>query len=131
MPFDGKVFERQNLLLTKLDAVMGLLDSPDKWCRGQLRTTDGRHCIMGALVDVDGVSMLMEPILGAARELTGKWHWRVESFNDHAKTDHPLVIAVLARARENIALGKVVPARPPTAAQRVRMFCGALARLGK
>ena len=129
MPFDGSEFDQRFLMLAKLDDVIDLLDVEDKWCQGQLRANDRKRCIMGALVDIDAVSILTRPILEAARELTGKAHSRVERFNDHPKTDHRLVLAALTRARENIVLGKVAPVRSVMVARRVRMFYAALARL--
>lgn len=129
MPFDGREFEQSNLMLEKLDSVIDLLSSEDKWCKYQVRTNDGRRCIMGVLIDVDGAALLADPILAAARELTGKSHGRVERFNDHRKTDHRLVLAVLRRARENLLLGKMTSGRTPTVARRVRTFYAALARL--
>ena len=129
MPFDGREFEQSNLMLEKLDSVIDLLSSEDKWCKYQVRTNDGRRCIMGVLIDVDGAALLADPILAAARELTGKSHGRVERLNDHRKTDHRLVLAVLRRARENLLLGKMTSGRTPTVARRVRTFYAALARL--
>jgi len=130
MPFDGKEFGQRCVMIDKLDRVIDLLATEDRWCKRQLRTNDGRRCLMGALIDVRAESMLAHPILAAARELTGRSYGRVEQFNDHSKTDHTVIAAALKRARENLLLGKVAPVSTITVAHRVRSFYAALARLG-
>jgi hypothetical protein len=129
MPFDGREFDQRRVMLEKLDGVIDLLGSEDRWCKHRLRSNDGRRCIMGALMDVDAISILTQPILAAAHELTGKSYSHIERFNDHTKTDYRLVSATLRRARENITLGKTAPAPSMTVARRVRIFSAALARL--
>jgi hypothetical protein len=43
MPFDGVGFASD-------DQVISLLATPDKWCKGQFNTPDGRYCIRGAIM---------------------------------------------------------------------------------
>ncbi len=130
MPFDGTEFGRRDRMLGKLDHVIDLLRSENKWCKQQLRTRNGRRCILGALADADAESLLSSAILNAARELTGRSYGRIDRFNDHPKTDHRLVLATLDRTRNNILLGKITPVRTVTVARRVRTFYSSLARLG-
>lgn len=128
MPFDGVGFV-SNDPLHKIDAVIDLLSTPDKWCKGALRSHDGRYCIRGAVRAVDAVDALEPMILRAIGEVAGKRFRRIESFNDHPNTSHDQVIAVLHRAREHICAGAsaVVVERPAaTAASRVAAWRGAL-----
>jgi hypothetical protein len=46
-----------------------------------------------------GPSTLQSAVLLAINEVTGRYYWRIESFNDHPDTDHAQVLEVLARAR--------------------------------
>jgi hypothetical protein len=109
MPFDGIGFVRNDPLL-KIDAVIDLLSTPDKWCKGALRSHDGRYCIRGAVRAVDAADALEPAILLAIGEVAGRRFRRIESFNDHPCTSHDQVIAVLHRAREHIAAGTPVAA---------------------
>src|SRR5262249_20600752 len=79
--------------------VIGLLAAPDKWCQGNYKTPDGRYCIRGAIVTVEGANNLRPIVLQAIREVTGKHYFRIESFNDHADTNHAQVVQVLMLAR--------------------------------
>jgi hypothetical protein len=106
MPFDGVGFATHDSL-QKIDAVIDLLESPDKWCKGALRSHDGRYCIRGAVRAVDAADLLEPTILHAIGEVAGKRFRRIESFNDHPNTSHEQVIAVLSRARDNIMAGRV------------------------
>jgi hypothetical protein len=131
MPFDGKEFARRDLMLGKLDGVINLLRAEERWCKQQLRTIDGRRCILGALADMDAEALLAGAILEAAREVTGRPYCRIEHFNDHPKTDHRLVVAVLEQARENILSGGAIAVRSPAAARLLPVFYAGLAILGK
>jgi hypothetical protein len=99
----------------KIDKVINLLATPDRWCKGTLRTHDGRHCIRGAIMAVDGVGTLQPVVLRAINEVTGRHYRRIESFNDHPDTVHAQVVEVLARARIDMAAGHLatIRARPP------------------
>lgn len=107
MPFDGVGFAGYESL-QKIDAVIDLLATPDKWCKGALRSHDGRYCIRGAVRAVDGADLLEPAILQAIGEVAGKRFRRIESFNDHPNTSHEQIIAVLDRARDNIISGRTV-----------------------
>ncbi|HTV87607.1 MAG TPA: hypothetical protein VME41_01200 [Stellaceae bacterium] len=129
MPFDGVGFV-SNDPLYKIDAVIDLLATPDKWCKGALRSHDGRYCIRGAVRAVDAADVLEPTILQAIGEVAGKRFRRIESFNDHPNTSHEQVIAVLSRARERINAGIPVTADAAAAASASRMAAWRGAVLG-
>lgn len=104
MPFDGVGFVSGECL-QKLDAMIDLVGVPERWCKGTLRTGDGRYCLRGAIIEVGGAGILEVPILGAVRDVTRQRCSRIESFNDDLQTNHQLVYAVLLRARENVLAG--------------------------
>lgn len=105
MPFDGKGCETQINALDKIDKVIDLLATPDRWCKGELRSSDGRRCIIGAIAEVDGRTALNVPILHAIAQVTGQTYRRIEIFNDDERTTHEVVLQVLHHARQNILLG--------------------------
>jgi hypothetical protein len=109
MPFDGVGFVSDESL-QKIDAVIDLLATPDKWCKGALRSHDGRYCIRGAVRAVDAADVLEPTILQSIGEIAGKRFRRIESFNDHPNTSHEQVLAVLGRTRETISAGRRVAA---------------------
>ena len=104
MPFDGLGFVADESV-RKLDAVIDLLGTPDRWCKGALRSHDGRYCIRGAIRAVDGAELLEPAILQAIGQVAGRRFRRIEAFNDHPNTGPDQVIAVLSRGRRNIAVG--------------------------
>lgn len=98
MPLDGfELFE--DPLLAKLRQVECLLATEDQWCKGRLYDRKGRHCLVGAISQVDGRQALTRPITRAVREVSGKHYWRIETFNDDPNTSHRDVLRVLQRAR--------------------------------
>ena len=105
MPFDGTGYEGRIEALDKVDKVIDLLAREDRWCKQQLRSYDGRRCILGAMMAADATIALKEPILLAIKQVTGRDYLRIEMFNDHPLTTHGLVIRVLHQARENIVHG--------------------------
>jgi len=107
MPFDGVGFITHESL-DRLDAVVELIGTPDRWCKGALRSHDGRYCIRGAVRAVDGAELLEPAILQAVVEVAGRRFRRVEAFNDHPNASHDQIVAVLSRARDNIIAGKPV-----------------------
>lgn len=109
MPFDGTRYEDRNPALDKMDRVIDLLSDERRWCKKQLRSPDGRYCIMGAIQVRDAVTELKAPILLAIEQVTGHIR-RIEDFNDHPTTTHALVMRVLCQARANIINGT---RRPP------------------
>src|ERR1700680_4836093 len=116
MPFDGVGYISSEPL-HKIDAVIDLLSTPDKWCKGALRSHDGRYCIRGAVMSVGATEALEPMILHAIGEVAGRRFRRIESFNDYPNTTHEQVVAVLQRARDNMAGGGL---RPGGAAGRGR-----------
>lgn len=70
MPFDGTGFIGSDRL-SRIDAVIQLIGTPDKWCKGRRRTRDGRFCIYGALVEANALN-LSTAILHAVQEVTGE-----------------------------------------------------------
>jgi hypothetical protein len=107
MPFDGVGFVTHESL-GKLDQVIDLIGTSDRWCKGALRSHDGRYCIRGAVRAVDGAELLEPAILQAVVEVAGRRFRRIEAFNDHPNTSHDQIVAVLSRARDNIIAGKPV-----------------------
>ena len=124
MPFDGVGFAFDDRV-SKVEKVIDLLATPDKWCKGNLKTPDGRYCIRGAIMAVDGADCLRPIVLRAIREVTGKHYHVIESFNDNINTDHPQVIGVLMRARDHLVAAQIMGSRcttsTPTTSWRVRL----------
>jgi hypothetical protein len=107
MPFDGTNFGGRIDALDKMDKVIDLLSREDRWCKQQLRSYDGRRCILGAMMAADATISLKEPVLLAIKQVTGRDYLRIEMFNDHPLTTHSLVVRVLNQARENIITGAI------------------------
>src|ERR1051325_10619217 len=101
MPFDGAGFG-YNESLQKLDTVIDLLETPDRWCKGAMRSHDGRYCIRGAIRAVSGSDVLEPAILQAISQVAARLFRRIEAFNDRPQTTHDQVVSVLARARSNL-----------------------------
>jgi len=99
MPFDGVGFPIDDRV-SKIDQVIDLLATPNRWCKAQFKTHDGRYCIRGAIMAVEGADFLKPIMLQAIREVTGERYLRIESFNDHPYTRHAQVLRVLMRARQ-------------------------------
>ena len=120
MPFDGVGFVVDESA-QKIDAVIDLLGTPDRWCKGALRSHDGRYCIRGAIRADNGAELLEPAILQAIGQVAGRRFRRIEAFNDHPNTSHDQVVAVLSRARRNI---EAVPTQ--SAATRLRQPAASL-----
>ena len=106
MPFDGTDLKlAENHPLATLGELERLLASEERWCKGKLRDSNGRHCLAGAMQAVNARQMLEPIVLRAAREVGQKHYWRVELFNDDPRTTHAEVLRVLRCARENIITG--------------------------
>ncbi len=106
MPFDG-TGAFSDLRVQKLDRVLTLLSSPSRWCKGAERNRAGQYCIRGALIAVGAWELLHPAIAEAIPQVVGRTFHRIEEFNDHPKTRHSDVVAVLRRARENLAAGSI------------------------
>ena len=117
MPFDGVGFVVDESV-DKLDSVIDLLGTPDRWCKGALRSHDGRYCIRGAIRAVNGAELLEPAILQAIGEVAGRRFRRIESFNDYPNTTHEQVVSVLQRARDNMAGGVAQKMWLPNAGQQ-------------
>lgn len=107
MPFDGRSFEGQLGAIDKMDQVIDLLSREERWCKGRLRTDDGRRCIVGAIQDAQAAIELTRPIMLAIQQVAGSRYSGIEAFNDHRATSHAQVMEVLHQARINVMNGVV------------------------
>jgi hypothetical protein len=125
VPFDPANQELRLIALEKIERVIDLLGEPESWCKGALKTGDGRMCILGAVRAADAELLLYAPILRAVREVTGNAYRHIEKFNDSWLTSHTLVLDVLERVRDELAVGvaaepvRVQPPEPPGPASRL------------
>jgi hypothetical protein len=133
MPLDGTdlgLFEQHPL--AKLGAVESLLATEQQWCKGKMRDSDGRHCLVGAMQAAEARHVLEPIILRAARQVGGKYYWRVEFFNDDPRTTHADVLHVLRLARENIIAEMIGGDQrrpwPKRFAQAIRALCSGSVR---
>jgi hypothetical protein len=131
MPFDGTGYEARIDALDKIDKVIDLLAREDRWCKQQLRSYDGRRCILGAMMAADATVALKEPILLAIRQVTGRDYLRIEMFNDHPLTTHGLMLRVLHQARDNVLRGVTERPTHTTPAPTVSRWAGAMRPLAK
>ena len=113
MPFDeGRYCERDDPL-KKLDKVIALLVTEDRWCKFFGLSGDGRRCLWGALWAEDAAAILEAPVLRAVRQVTGFPFESIDAFNDHPATTHATVLTVLHRVRQDLS-----PMSPPTSRSR-------------
>jgi hypothetical protein len=105
MPFDGSATEMPRIAIDKIDRIVALLHSRDRWCQGAMEREGGTRCIVGAMRAVHAELLLERPILHAIRQVTGRDYRRIESFNDSEATTHAVVLRVLAAARETLGKG--------------------------
>jgi len=131
MPFDGRLNQGRFDAVEKLDRVVDLLATADRWCKGALVTREGRRCIVGAMQAVDAVGVLRRPVLLAIQEVTGRPYMSIEFFNDCASTTHALVLDVLARTRADLISGAIAWEAPPAPPRGVCARLGMLLRLGR
>jgi hypothetical protein len=106
MPFDGLTFSDQEAL-DKIERVIDLISTPAKWCKGSERNRAGQYCIRGAMIAAGALDILEPVVLQSIHEMAGRHFRRIEEFNDHPRTTHSQVIAVLDRARTKIIEGKI------------------------
>jgi|SRR5215469_4290045 len=116
MPFDGAGFPA-NEYLQKIDTVIDLLGTPERWGKGSFRTRDGRYCLRGAIRSFDKTEVLGPVVLDAIKQVTGHNYYNIERFNDRHSTNHAIVVTVLTKARENIVTGRF----PMTATSAIRL----------
>ncbi len=102
MPFDDNRHYVSGDALEKIDKVTALLATEDRWCKFFAESGDGRRCLWGAMRAEDAVSVLEPSILDAIRQVTGRLHRCIDTFNDHPATTHALVLTVLHQARRNM-----------------------------
>jgi hypothetical protein len=127
MPLDGTDLGLfGNHPLAKLGAVESLLATEQQWCKGKMRDSDGRHCLVGAMQTAEARQMLEPIILRAARQVGGKYYWRIEFFNDDPRTTHGDVLRVLRLARENIIAEMIEGDQPRPWRERVAQALRAL-----
>jgi hypothetical protein len=98
MPLDGSELFA-NPTIAKLWEVECLLATEDQWCKGRLHDRKGRHCLVGAISEVNARQELTRPLIRAIKEVSGKHYWRIESYNDDPNTNHQDVLRVLHSAR--------------------------------
>jgi len=67
MPFDGVRWEGRIDALGKMDKVIDLLARQDRWCKRELRSYDGRRCILGAMMAADATIVLGAPMCRQSR----------------------------------------------------------------
>ena len=113
MPFDPADQELRLIALEKVERVIALLDDRERWCKGALRTDDGRMCILGAVRAANAELVLYARILRAIREVTGNAYRHIETFNDSWLTSHALVLDVLDHVRAELELGVVAQKPQP------------------
>lgn len=102
MPFDDLMLEEQSDALAKIDKVIALLATEDKWCKFFAESSDGRRCLWGTIWAEGATSIVEKPVLDAIRQVTGEHHWQIDTFNDHPTTMHAAILEVLHQARCNI-----------------------------
>lgn len=130
MPYDGSTYHNPEIpSLDGINKVIELLGDERKWCKQQLRSSDGRHCILGAMKAADATLALKQSILAAIKQVTGRDYRRIDAFNDHPKTTHPMVMKVLNTARENIIAEAAGGWATPAPQRAVRVAKGALAKM--
>lgn len=105
MPFDGQEYGRTTDALHKIEGVIDLLATAERWCKNRLESEDGRRCILGAMKVMGVDYTLYRPVLRAITDVTGRKYRRIEHFNDDPRTTHPCVLQVLHRARELVEIG--------------------------
>jgi hypothetical protein len=106
MPFDG-AGSFGDVRLQKIDRVIDLLRTPNRWCKGTERNRAGQYCIRGALIAVGGWELLQPVIADTIPEVSGRRFRRIEEFNDDPHTTHSDVVEVLQRTRQRIVAGSL------------------------
>jgi hypothetical protein len=102
MPFDEDRHHERSDALEKVDKVIALLSTEDRWCKFFGESSDGRRCLWGAMWAEDAVTVLEPPVLRAIERVTGCRYESIDAFNDAAATTHAMVLAVLRQARRDL-----------------------------
>src|SRR6516165_8241503 len=102
MPFDEGRYREPNDTLEKLDKVIALLATEDRWCKFFGLSSDGRRCLWGALWAEDAAALLEVPVLRAIRQVTGFLYESIAALNNHAPTPHSTFLPVLNGARKDL-----------------------------
>lgn len=92
MPFDAS--PQTNTVADVLRRARALIDSPEKWCKGAMRTEDGRRCIFGAIDDAAGRLAIDESHLFS--RATGIRN--IAEWNNAPERTHAEVLAAFDRA---------------------------------
>lgn len=77
-------------------AVRAKIDTPEKWCKGDFSTPDGRHCLAGAalaVISAEGMPSCIEP--SVAKILGFKVMHDITQWNDAPERTHAEVLARL------------------------------------
>jgi hypothetical protein len=101
MPFDDDRHDERSDALAKIDKVIALLATEDRWCKFFAESSDGRRCLWGAIWAEDAATVLNAPILDAIKEVAGRHYESIDAFNDHPATTHATILKVLHQARRN------------------------------
>ena len=78
MQFDGVGLGFDDRMY-KIDRVINLLATRERWCKGRLSTYHGRHCIRGALLEANRLGTLGLIVLRAINEVTGRHYRAIEN----------------------------------------------------
>ena len=111
MPFDDDRHDERSDALAKMDKVIALLATEDRWCKFFAESSNGRRCLWGAIWAEDAAMILNAPILDAIKQVAGRHYESIDAFNDHPATTHATVLKVLHQARRNIRSAMQSPAR--------------------
>ena len=112
MPFDGTQLTPHLDAVAKLDKVIAFIDTPDKWCKQQLRNSRGQRCMLGAIAAAgaaanetvtNAIKLAIKDVVGPTRSYV-----KIEMFNDSPLTTHADVMRALMRARELLMAGRPV-----------------------
>ena len=104
MPVYDDRYRERNGAIEKLDKVIALIATEDRWCKFFALSSDGRRCLWGALWAEDAAPVLEAPVLQAVTQVTGCRYESIDAFNDHPATTHATVLAVLHQTRQNLRM---------------------------
>lgn len=116
MPFDDAILRVTCPEIEFLDEMVNVLSSPRKWLKHGLESDDGsRHCILGAMDEVavgmarstDCANSVRDALVNAV----GPFFDEIDAFNDHRRTKHKDVLALLARTRDVFVVRALQEAR--------------------